>query len=96
MCRCANGSQRLKPDVAIVVYNDHAAEFSFDKYPTFALGVAERYAIGDEGFGTRPLPEVPGDLRAIDPSVLKRSSTSTSSTSRSARRSRSSTASSCR
>ena len=53
---------RLKPDVAIVVYNDHAADFSFDKYPTFALGVAERYAIGDEGFGTRQLPEVPGDF----------------------------------
>jgi protocatechuate 4,5-dioxygenase beta chain len=53
---------RLRPDVAIVVYNDHAADFSFDKYPTFALGVAERYAIGDEGFGKRPLPEVQGDL----------------------------------
>jgi protocatechuate 4,5-dioxygenase beta chain len=53
--------QRLEPDVAIVVYNDHAADFSFDKYPTFALGVAERYAIGDEGFGTRALPEVQGD-----------------------------------
>jgi protocatechuate 4,5-dioxygenase beta chain len=53
---------QLKPDVAIVVYNDHAADFGFDKYPTFALGVAERYAIGDEGFGTRPLPEVRGDL----------------------------------
>jgi hypothetical protein len=52
---------RLKPDVAIVVYNDHGADFSFDKYPTFALGAAERYAIGDEGFGKRPLPEVPGD-----------------------------------
>ena len=54
--------QRLKPDVAIVVYNDHAADFSFEKYPTFAFGVAERYAIGDEGFGTRSLPEVPGDF----------------------------------
>ena len=53
---------RLRPDVAIVVYNDHAADFSFDQYPTFALGVAERYAIGDEGFGKRPLPDVPGDL----------------------------------
>ena len=53
---------QLKPDVAIVVYNDHAADFSFDKYPTFALGVSERYAVGDEGFGTRPLPEVQGDL----------------------------------
>src|ERR1051325_6366944 len=32
---------KLKPDVAIVVYNDHVADFSFDKYPTFALGAAE-------------------------------------------------------
>ncbi len=52
---------KMKPDVAIVVYNDHAADFTFDKYPTFALGVAERYVIGDEGFGTRALPEVTGD-----------------------------------
>jgi protocatechuate 4,5-dioxygenase, beta chain len=52
---------KIKPDVAIVVYNDHGADFTFDKYPTFALGVAERYAIGDEGFGKRPLPEVIGD-----------------------------------
>ncbi|HEX2197501.1 MAG TPA: class III extradiol dioxygenase family protein [Burkholderiales bacterium] len=53
--------QRLAPDVAVVVYNDHGAEFMFDQYPTFALGVAERYAIADEGFGTRPLPEIRGD-----------------------------------
>ena len=53
--------KKLKPDVAIVVYNDHGADFTFDKYPTFALGAAERYAIADEGFGTRPLPEVRGD-----------------------------------
>src|SRR4051812_31211081 len=52
---------KLKPDVAIVIYNDHGADFSFDKYPTFAIGAADKYAIGDEGFGTRPLPEVPGD-----------------------------------
>jgi protocatechuate 4,5-dioxygenase beta chain len=55
--------EKLRPDVAIVVYNDHVAEFAFDKYPTFALGAAERYAIADEGFGTRPLPEVPGDAQ---------------------------------
>ena len=53
---------KLEPDVAIVVYNDHGADFTFDQYPTFALGVAEDYAIGDEGFGTRPLPLVKGDL----------------------------------
>jgi len=53
---------KLKPDVAIVIYNDHAAEFAFDRYPTFALGVADAYPIADEGFGTRPLPEVTGDV----------------------------------
>ena len=52
---------KLKPDVAIVVYNDHGADFTFDKYPTFALGAADRYPIADEGFGTRPLPAVSGD-----------------------------------
>jgi protocatechuate 4,5-dioxygenase beta chain len=52
---------KLEPDVAIVVYNDHGADFTFDKYPTFALGAADRYRIADEGFGTRPLPEVAGD-----------------------------------
>ena len=53
--------EKLMPDVAIVVYNDHVAEFPFDKYPTFALGAADSYAIADEGFGTRPLPQVSGD-----------------------------------
>lgn len=54
--------KEIKPDVAIMVYNDHGADFFFDKYPTFAVGCAESYAIADEGFGTRPLPAVPGDL----------------------------------
>jgi protocatechuate 4,5-dioxygenase, beta chain len=47
--------------VAIVVYNDHGVDFMFDKYPTFAIGVADEYAIADEGFGTRPLPPVRGN-----------------------------------
>ncbi len=52
----------LEPDVVIMVYNDHGADFFFDKYPTFAVGCAESYAIADEGFGTRPLPPIPGHL----------------------------------
>jgi protocatechuate 4,5-dioxygenase beta chain len=52
---------RLEPDVAIVVYNDHGADFMFDQYPTYAIGAADRYGIADEGFGTRPLPVVRGD-----------------------------------
>jgi protocatechuate 4,5-dioxygenase beta chain len=51
----------VKPDVAIVVYNDHGTDFFFDKYPTFAIGAADSYAIGDEGFGARALPAIPGD-----------------------------------
>ena len=52
----------LQPDVCIMVYNDHGADFFFDKYPTFAVGCAESYAIADEGFGVRPLPPIRGDL----------------------------------
>jgi protocatechuate 4,5-dioxygenase beta chain len=54
--------QALRPDVCIMVYNDHGADFFFDKYPTFAVGCAESYAIADEGFGIRPLPAIRGDL----------------------------------
>ncbi|HZM34359.1 MAG TPA: class III extradiol dioxygenase family protein [Burkholderiales bacterium] len=53
--------EKLRPDVAIVVYNDHGADFMLEKYPTFAIGAADSYAIADEGFGTRPLPTVRGD-----------------------------------
>jgi protocatechuate 4,5-dioxygenase, beta chain len=54
--------KELKPDVCIMVYNDHGADFFFDKYPTFAVGCADSYAIADEGFGVRPLPAIRGDL----------------------------------
>src|SRR5918912_1270709 len=42
------------PDVAIVVYNDHANGIDLDFVPTFGLGTAERYEVADEGFG-RPV-----------------------------------------
>jgi protocatechuate 4,5-dioxygenase beta chain len=48
------------PDVCIVVYNDHANAFSLELIPTFAMGMAERFGIADEGFGKRPVPEVEG------------------------------------
>lgn len=47
-----------KPDVAIVVYNDHATAFSLDLVPTFALGCAEEFPPADEGWGPRPVPVV--------------------------------------
>ncbi len=53
--------RKLKPDVAIVVYNDHATAFSVDIVPTFALGCAAEYEPADEGWGPRPVPTVQGD-----------------------------------
>jgi protocatechuate 4,5-dioxygenase beta chain len=52
--------ERAAPDVAIVVYNDHASAFSLQIIPTFLIGVADRFPIADEGFGPRPVPEVRG------------------------------------
>jgi protocatechuate 4,5-dioxygenase beta chain len=49
-----------KPDVAIVVYNDHACAFSMDVIPTFAIGCADEFAPADEGWGPRPVPMVKG------------------------------------
>lgn len=48
------------PDVAIVVYNDHANGLDLDVVPTFGIGTAERYAVADEGYGPRPVPDVVG------------------------------------
>ena len=52
--------QRQRPDVVLLVYNDHASAFSLDLIPTFALGTAEQYAPADEGWGPRPVPMVAG------------------------------------
>jgi protocatechuate 4,5-dioxygenase beta chain len=49
-----------KPDVAIVVYNDHATAFSMEIIPTFAIGCAAEFPIADEGWGPRPVPTVYG------------------------------------
>src|SRR5690242_21246229 len=51
----------LKPDVIILVYNDHASAFDANIIPTFALGCAEEFAPADEGWGPRPVPTVMGD-----------------------------------
>ncbi|AQA09634.1 MULTISPECIES: class III extradiol dioxygenase subunit beta [Streptomyces] len=50
-----------RPDVAILVYNDHANGVDFDIVPTFAIGTAEKYQVADEGFGRRPVPHIEGD-----------------------------------
>jgi protocatechuate 4,5-dioxygenase beta chain len=52
--------QTMKPDLFLIVYNDHMNRFFLDAYPTFALGVGETHAQADEGWGKRPLPDVKG------------------------------------
>ena len=49
-----------KPDVILLVYNDHASAFSLELIPTFAIGCADEFAPADEGWGPRPVPVVKG------------------------------------
>ncbi|HSQ80665.1 MAG TPA: gallate dioxygenase [Casimicrobiaceae bacterium] len=49
-----------KPDVLLLIYNDHVTSFFFDHYPMFALGIDDRYEVADEGGGARALPPVRG------------------------------------
>ena len=49
-----------KPDVVILVYNDHASAFDMKIIPTFAIGCAEEFRPADEGWGPRPVPIVKG------------------------------------
>jgi gallate dioxygenase len=55
-----------RPDVILLVYNDHASAFSLEMIPTFAIGAAASFRPADEGWGPRPVPEVAGhpDLAA--------------------------------
>jgi protocatechuate 4,5-dioxygenase, beta chain len=49
-----------KPDVVILVYNDHASAFDMKVIPTFAIGCAEVFKPADEGWGPRAVPDVIG------------------------------------
>ncbi len=49
-----------KPDVIVLVYNDHASAFSLEMIPTFAIGCAAEFQPADEGWGARPVPPVKG------------------------------------
>ena len=51
----------VKPDVVIVLYNDHGLNFFLDKMPTFAVGAAPSYSNADEGWGIPAVPTLPGD-----------------------------------
>lgn len=54
---------RVQPDAAVVIYNDHGLNFFLDKMPTFAIGAAEQYQNADEGWGLNTLPPAPGDAK---------------------------------
>jgi protocatechuate 4,5-dioxygenase, beta chain len=52
----------MRPDVAVVIYNDHGLNFFLDKMPTFAIGAAAEYRHTDEGWGlpvSAPFPGCP-------------------------------------
>lgn len=51
--------KRLRPDAMVVFYNDHMDENWIDNWPTFQVGVADRFEIADEGWGPRAFPPVP-------------------------------------
>ena len=57
-----NWLREARPDVAVVVYNDHGLNFFLDKMPTLAVGAAPEYRNADEGWGlpvARPFPGYP-------------------------------------
>jgi protocatechuate 4,5-dioxygenase, beta chain len=51
----------VKPDVVVLLYNDHGLNFFLDKMPTFSIGAAPEYRNADEGWGIPTLPAFRGD-----------------------------------
>ena len=50
-----------RPDVLLMVYNDHITSFFFDHYSAFCLGVDDSYDVADEGGGKRAgIPPIGG------------------------------------
>lgn len=43
--------EEARPDVAVLIYNDHGLNFFLDKMPTFSVGAAASYHGADEGWG---------------------------------------------
>ena len=53
---------QARPDIVVVLYNDHGLNFFLDKMPTFAVGAAAEYRNADEGWGIPTVPAFTGDL----------------------------------
>jgi protocatechuate 4,5-dioxygenase beta chain len=52
----------IRPDVVVLLHNDHGLNFFLDKMPTFAVGAAPEYRNADEGWGIPQVPPFKGDL----------------------------------
>ena len=52
---------KVKPDLAVVIYNDHGLNFFLDKLPTFSVGAAPEYHHADEGWGIPVIAPFQGD-----------------------------------
>jgi len=52
--------EQEKPDIAVVVYNDHGLNFFLNNLPTFAVGAASEYVSKDEGWGLPTFPPYQG------------------------------------
>jgi len=55
--------EKVRPDVVVLIYNDHGLNFFLDKLPTFAIGAASEYRNADEGWGLPTMAPFPGDPR---------------------------------
>jgi hypothetical protein len=53
-----------RPDLVVMIYNDHLNHFAFDAYPSFAIGVADDFALAPEGGKVPDFPPIPGDFDA--------------------------------
>ena len=53
----------IRPDVAVVFYNDHGLNFFLDALPTFAIGAAGEYRSDDEGWGIGTVAPFTGDAQ---------------------------------
>jgi protocatechuate 4,5-dioxygenase beta chain len=49
-----NWVKKLNPTVVVMFHNDHGLNFFLDKLPTFAIGVAPKYDVADEGWNINP------------------------------------------
>jgi protocatechuate 4,5-dioxygenase beta chain len=50
-----------RPNVVVMLYNDHGLNFFLDKMPTFAVGAAAEYRNADEGWGIPQVAPFQGD-----------------------------------